>query len=54
MHNFLASQPKRMTRMEAMMLEVRKNRDKDLSHKKLTEIRLLQSGKLSHVKFGGA
>lgn len=38
---FLASQPKRMTKMESMMHEVRIKRDQDLSHKKLTEIRLL-------------
>lgn len=37
-----------------MMEEVRIQRDKDLSHKKLTEIKLLQTGKLNTFGFVGS
>lgn len=51
---YLKSHPERLTRMETMMEEVRKQRDKDLSHKKLLEIRLLKEGKLNSISFAGS
>lgn len=50
----LEQHPERLTRMERMLKEVREQRNKDLSHKKLAEIKLLQSGKLSTFGFAGS
>lgn len=47
------NQPVRQTGMEVMMEDVRKQRDKDLSQKKLLEIRLLKEGKLNSIGFAG-
>ena len=47
-----------MNRMEKILIDVRAQRDKDLSHKKLKEIQLLKTGRLNHTAndfgFGGA
>ena len=49
-----ANLPRRETRMEGILREVRKKRDEDLSTKKFKEIQLLKEGKLSTFGFAGA
>jgi len=39
--NFLKDRPERLTHMERVLMEVREQRDKDLSHKKRKEIELV-------------
>ena len=49
-----ASLPKRTTRIEDTIAEVRKIRDEELSTKKAKEIELLKAGKLNTMGFAGA
>ena len=49
----LKEQPEKMTHMERVLYEVREERDKMLSLKKLKEIELLQTGKLASFGFTG-
>lgn len=53
-NNFLKDRPERLTHMERVLMEVREQRDKDLSHKKRKEIELVQDGTLSGFGFAGS
>lgn len=52
-NDYLVKQPERQTRMQKMLAEVRARRDADLSFKKLKEIELLRSGRLTSAGFAG-
>ena len=53
-NNFLKTHPERVTRIETELEKVRKIRDKAMSTRKQTEIKLIESGKMSGLIGGFA
>ena len=53
-NKYLEEHPHRMTRIEREMKKVREARGAEFSNKKLKEIELLKTGKLSSVGFAGS